>query len=57
MTDTGTIWRRIEIVDGAGGLKAMIVLLRATENHQTMAWIYLARGLSGTSGAMATPDA
>jgi hypothetical protein len=35
--------------------------LRATENNQTMVWIYLAKGLSGTSGEasgeMGTPSA
>ena len=34
-----------------------IALLRATDNNQTMVWIYLAKGLSGASGAMATPSA
>ena len=34
-----------------------IALLRATDNNQTMVWIYLAKGLSGASGDMATPGA
>jgi hypothetical protein len=34
-----------------------IALLRATDTNQTMVWIYLAKGLSGTSGVMATPSA
>jgi hypothetical protein len=32
-----------------------IALLRATDNNQTMVWIYLAKDLSGTSGAAGTP--
>jgi hypothetical protein len=32
-----------------------IALLRATDNNQTMVWIYLAQDLSGTSGAAGTP--
>jgi hypothetical protein len=34
-----------------------IALLRATENNQTMVWIYLAKGLSEDSGDMGTPGA
>jgi hypothetical protein len=34
-----------------------IAVLRATENNQTMVWIYLANGLSSTSGSMGTPSA
>jgi hypothetical protein len=34
-----------------------IAVLRATDNNQTMVWIYLAQGLSGTSGSMGTPSA
>jgi hypothetical protein len=34
-----------------------IALLRSTDNNQTMVWIYLAKNLSGASGAMATPGA
>ena len=34
-----------------------IALLRATDNNQTMVWIYLAKGLSGASGGMGTPSA
>jgi hypothetical protein len=38
-----------------------IALLRATENNQTMVWVYLAKDLSGTSdeasGEMGTPSA
>ena len=33
-----------------------IALLRATDNNQTMVWIYLAKDLSGTSGAAGTPN-
>ena len=33
-----------------------IAVLRATDNNQTMVWIYLAKGLSGASG-MGTPSA
>jgi hypothetical protein len=33
-----------------------IAVLRATDNNQTMVWIYLARGLSGTSGGTGTPS-
>jgi hypothetical protein len=34
-----------------------IAVLRATDTNQTMVWIYLAQGLSGTSGGMGTPSA
>jgi hypothetical protein len=34
-----------------------IALLRDQGNNQTMVWIYLAKGLSGASGGMATPGA
>ncbi|HEX5497811.1 MAG TPA: hypothetical protein VFX03_01235, partial [Thermomicrobiales bacterium] len=34
-----------------------IALLRDQGNNQTMVWIYLAKGLSGASGGMATPAA
>jgi len=34
-----------------------IAVLRATDTNQTMVWIYLATGLSSTSGAMGTPSA
>jgi hypothetical protein len=34
-----------------------IALLRGTDDNRTMVWIYLAKGLSGTSGEMATPSA
>jgi hypothetical protein len=33
-----------------------IAVLRATDTNQTMVWIYLAKGLSGTSGGMGTPS-
>jgi hypothetical protein len=33
-----------------------IAVLRATDTNQTMVWIYLARGLSGTSGGTGTPS-
>lgn len=32
-----------------------IALLRATDNNQTMVWIYLAKGLSGATGDTGTP--
>lgn len=34
-----------------------IALLRATDNNQTMVWLYLAKGLSGASSEMGTPSA
>ena len=34
-----------------------IALLRDQGNNQTMVWIYLAKGLSGANGGMATPGA
>jgi len=34
-----------------------IAVFRATDNNQTMVWIYLATGLSGASGGMGTPSA
>jgi hypothetical protein len=34
-----------------------IALLCATENNQTMVWIYLAKGLSGATGDTGTPAA
>ena len=54
MANGGVLAIGLQELNGSG--ESGIALLRATEDHRTMVWVYLAKGLSGTSGDMATPN-